>query len=144
MSISSLTGGCCRVPLHGLADVDGEVAHPFEVAVDLDRGHDHPQVHRHRLVEREQPEAAAVDLDVQLIDRFVAGKDLVSGLDVPFGHGLEGQPETLFGKAAHEEQPCLELFEFFLEVSNDALGGLHRHDRRTPTAVILAQTTRVF
>ena len=66
MSISFLTGGCAHVAPRRLGDVDREVADPLEVGVDLDRRDDRPQVGGHRLIQRQQREAAAVDLDVQL------------------------------------------------------------------------------
>ncbi len=72
MSISFLTGGCVRVAPRRFGDVDRQVAHPLEIGVDLDRRDNRPEVGRHRLVERQQREAAVVDLDVQLVDRLVA------------------------------------------------------------------------
>ena len=74
MSISFLTGGCERVAPRRLGDVHGQVADALEVGVDLHRGDDRPQVGGHRLVERQQREAAVVDLDVQRVDRLVAGE----------------------------------------------------------------------
>jgi hypothetical protein len=64
-----------QVALAGLGDVHRQVADPLEVGVDLHGRHDRPQVGRHRLVQREQLEAAVVDLDVQVVDRLVADED---------------------------------------------------------------------
>ena len=61
-----------QVARRRLGDVDRQVADPLEVGVDLDRGDDRAQVDGHRLVQRQQREAAVVDLDVQLVDRRVA------------------------------------------------------------------------
>jgi hypothetical protein len=69
------------------------------------------EVRSHRLVERQQAEAAVVDVDVQAIDRLVAGKHRVEQLviagDQPFDRGAH----AFFGEAAHLEQPPLERFE---------------------------------
>ena len=74
MSISFLTGGWRDVAPRRLGDVDRQVADALEVGVDLDRRDDRAQVGGHRLVQRQQREAAVVDLDVQRVDRLVAGE----------------------------------------------------------------------
>ena len=66
-----------QVALAGLGDVDGQVADPLEVGVDLDGGDDDAQVGGHRLVQRQQLEAAVVDFDVEVVDRLVAGQHRV-------------------------------------------------------------------
>ena len=75
MSISFLTGGVLRVAPRRLGDVDREVADALEIGVDLDRRDDRAQVDGHRLVQRQQREAAVVDLDVQRVERLVADQD---------------------------------------------------------------------
>ena len=75
--MSFLTGGCCAYRRAASRDVDGEVADALEIGVDLDGRDDGPQVDGHRLVQRQQREAASVDLDVQLVDRLVAVQDAV-------------------------------------------------------------------
>ena len=72
MSISSLDRRVLQVTSDGLGNVDGEVADALEVGVDLDGGDDRAQVHRHRLMQRQELEAAVVNLDVQLVDGRVA------------------------------------------------------------------------
>ena len=74
-----------------LGDVHGQVAHALEVAVDLDRRHDGAQVGRHRLLERQQLEAAVVDLDVELIDVAVAGQHLLEQAEVALDQAADGQ-----------------------------------------------------
>ena len=117
-----------RVAFGGFRDVDGQVAHPLEVGVDLDRGHDRPQVRRHRLVQRQQLQHAVVDLDVELVDRFVAGQDRLDEAEVAVGQALDGMADAFLGQAAHFEQAGLEHFEFFLKVSDEAF-----HGRVSPT-----------
>jgi len=105
MSISFLTGGMRRVAARGLGDVDGQVADAFEVGVDLDRGDNRAQVGGHRLVQREQLEAAVVHLDVQLVDRLVAVEHAVDGRDVAADQPVHRGADALLREAAHLEQP---------------------------------------
>ena len=109
------------VPFPGFRDVDREISDPFEVGVDLDGRDDCPQVGRHRLVQRQQLEAAIVDLDVEFVDRLVAVQDPVDHLDVAGRQPVDGRADALFGEATHLEQPALEHFELLLEMSNDTL-----------------------
>ena len=107
---------------YSLGDIDGEVTDALEVGIDLDGGDDRAQVDRHRLVQRQELEAAAVDLDVQLVDRRVAGQHAVDDGRVALDESADGRADAVLGEAAHFEQPCLELFELFLKVRNDAIG----------------------
>ena len=121
MSISFLTGRVLRVARAGLGDVDGQVADALEVGVDLDGGDDRPQVDGHRLVQRQQREAPAVDLDVQRVERLVAGEHARSIRSRSRSTSpLTARRTCFFGEAAHFEQPRLELLELFLEVPDDA------------------------
>ncbi len=73
-------------------------------------------------MERQQLEAAVVDLDVQLVDRLVAGEHALDR-DVALDEPLDGAAHPFFGQPAHLEQPRLELVELFLEVATDAFHG---------------------
>jgi hypothetical protein len=44
---------------------------------------------------------------------------------VAIDESLDRQPDVFFGETAHLEQTGLELFEFFLEVADDALDRFH-------------------
>ena len=79
-----------------------------------------PQVGGHRLVERQQREAAVVDLDVELVDRLVAAHHLVDERRVPRDQPAHGRAHPLLGQAAHLEQPRLERLELLLEMSYTA------------------------
>ena len=72
-------------------------------------------------MEREQLEAAVVDLDMKLVDRFVTVEHPVDRRDVPADEALHGRPHALLGQAAHLEQPSLECFELLLEMAYDPL-----------------------
>ena len=116
-----MTGGQREVAVRGLGDVDRQVADPFEVAVDLQRRHDHAQVRRHRLVQREQPERQAVDRDVQLVDRLVALQDAVQPVPVAGHERVHRDLDAVLGQPAHRQDRLLEVVEFLLEVPEPLL-----------------------
>ena len=128
-------------PRHGLlrdvaprrfGDVDGQVADPFEVGVDLHGGDNRAQVRGHRLVQREQLEAAVVDLDVELIDRLIPREDAVHARGVALDERPHRRADAILGEAAHLEQPRLELFQFFLKMTPVTFPRI-RHGRPTRT-----------
>ena len=72
----------------------------------LTRCHDRAQVGRHRLIQRQQREAAVVDLDVQRVERLVARRATRSiRLVVAIDEALHGQAHVFLGEPAHFEQP---------------------------------------
>ena len=108
-----------------LGDVDGEVAHALEVGVDLHGGDDRAQVGGHRLVERQQREAAVVDLDVQRVQRAVARQHARDEIAIAIDEPLDRQAHLFLGEAAHFEQPRLELLELVLKVPDALFGRRH-------------------
>jgi hypothetical protein len=113
-----LDRGMPQVAQARLGDVHGEVAHALEVGVDLHRGHDGAEVHGHGLMQRQQLEAAVVDLDVELVDGGVAGEHAFERAGVAPDEAVERRAQALLGQATHLEEPRLELVQFFLEVSH--------------------------
>ena len=77
MSISGLSGGCGSSLTHVLGDVHGLVADPLQVGVDLHGRRDQAQVRGHGLLQRQQLQAAVVDLDLQVVDLLVGRDDLL-------------------------------------------------------------------
>ena len=78
-----------RVPAPGrLRDVQGEVAHPLDVARAVDRRDHDPQVRRHRGLECEQPERPGLRLGAQVVDADVRGDHLLGELQVGLEQGL--------------------------------------------------------
>jgi len=67
-------------------------------------------------VQRQQPEAAVVHLDVELIDRLVTREDLGEERRVPGDEALDRRAYALLGQAAHLEQPPLQGLEFLPEM----------------------------
>jgi hypothetical protein len=105
-----------QVPLTGLGNVHRQVAHAFEVGVDLEGSHDGPQVCGHGLVKGEEAEASIIELDVQLIEGLVAACHRLDQGLVAQHEPLHGGTDPLLGQAAHFEQPGLHGLEFFPEV----------------------------
>ena len=56
-------------------------------------------------MQRQQLQAAVVDLDVQLVDRLVAVEHALDELVVALGQSLDGAADALLRQAAHLEQP---------------------------------------
>ena len=109
-----------------LRDVDGQVADALEVGIDLDRRHDGAQVRSHGLIQREQRKTAVVDFDVQPVNRFVLDEHAIDQFEIAIDEAFDRQTDVLFSQTTHFEQPRLELFELFLEMSDDAPGRLHQ------------------
>ena len=120
-----LDRGMLQIPLSRLGDVDGQIAHAFEIGVDLDRRDDRPQVDGHRLVQGEQLEAAVVDFDVQAVDRVVADEHAFDQLQVALDEGAYGEPDAVFREATHLEQPGLQDIELVLEMSDVSIHAVY-------------------
>ena len=121
-----------QVPLDGLGDVDGEVADALEVGVDLHRGQHGPQIDRDRLVQRQQLDAALVDLDVQVVEWLVARLHARREVGVALHQRGRHQAHLLLGDAAHHEQPLLQRVEVLLHLRHHPRDRLHRrHPTRT-------------
>jgi len=118
----------------------------FEIGVDFHRRHDRPQVGGHRLVERQQREAAAVDFDVEVIERLVADHHAIDQLVIPIDEPLDGEAHVLFGEPAHFEQPGLQPLEFFLKVPDDAFDGFGHGFRQAsrPALHLRMRTLRCY
>ena len=118
--MSFLTGGCADVLPRRLGDVDREVADALEIGVDLHRRDNGAQVHGHRLIERQQREAAVVDLDMERVERAVADEHARDEIAVAIDQALDRQSDLLLRQPAHLEQASLELLELLLKMP-DAL-----------------------
>ncbi len=114
-----------HVALRRLGNVDGEVADALQVGVDLHGGDDRAQVDRHRLVERQQREAAVVDLDVQRVQRTIAGQDARDQVAVAVDQALDREADSFLGEPAHLEKASFELLELVLEMADALFGRRH-------------------
>ena len=59
-----------------LRDVHGQIAHAFQIAVDLDGGGEKAQIARHGLMQGQQPGGEFVDLDIELVDALFGLPDV--------------------------------------------------------------------
>ena len=109
-----------HVALARFGDVDGQVPDALQVGVDLHGRNDGAEVGGHGLMEGQELETAIVDLDVQVVDRFVAGDHGLQDLGLALHHRLHRHPHPLFRQAAHGEQALLERFELLLEMPNQS------------------------
>ena len=141
--MSFFTGGRCDVTPRGFGDVDGEIADSLEVGVDLDRGDDCAKVGGHRLEQGQQRETAVINLDVQRVQRLVAGQHAVDVVVVAIHQPFDCDPDLLFGEAAHLEQPGLELLELFLEMPDSLFRCFHIFLRVGPHPHAPAELTLV-
>lgn len=81
-----------------LGDVDGQVAHPLELADHPQRRDQHPQVAGDGVLQGEQLEAVLLELLAQRVDLGVAGDDLLG----PLGVALEQRGRALGDRLADE------------------------------------------
>jgi hypothetical protein len=114
------------IPDGSLRNIHGQVADPLEVGVDLDGRDNRAQVRGHRLMQRQQHEAAVVDFDVQRVERPVAPHHALEQRPIPLDEPLDRKAHLLFSEAAHFEQPRLALLELFAEMRHHPLAGRHR------------------
>src|SRR5208282_5591593 len=75
------------------ADIDRQVAHAFQVRVDLHGTGDEAHVPGHGLVQGQQAVADLVDFDLQVVDVPVALDDPAGKLAVPVHDGLDGEAD---------------------------------------------------
>ncbi len=94
-----------------LGDVDGHVADPLQVAVDLDGRRDEAQIPGGGLPQGQEADALLLDLHVELVDLGIALDDLPGQFRVSLqergGHVLDG----LFRQGAQVEEVLLDVLE---------------------------------
>ena len=106
--------------LRALRDVDRVVADALEVARDLDRAHDEAEIARHWLLEGEQLDRQALDLDLQRVDLAVTGDDGVGAILIVLEQRVDGQIDQPFGAIGHGQEPLLERRQLVVKVAEPA------------------------
>ena len=101
MSISGLSGGWGSSLMRVLGDVHGLVADPLQVGVDLHGRRDEAQVRGHRLLQRQQLQAAVVDLDLQVVDLLVGADDQLGLVQAALDQGADRAVDALLHQRAH-------------------------------------------
>ncbi len=102
---------------HPFRDIDGDVADPFELGIDLEGRHQEPEIDGHRLRQGKDIHALAVDQRVELIHLPVPADDLFRPFDIPFEERATGGTKLEVHLAPHLDEVRLERLQFFLEVS---------------------------
>jgi hypothetical protein len=100
------------------------------MTVDLDGADQEAEVRGHRLLEREEREAAVVDLDAQEVHFLLVGEDILDEGLLAAHQGGDALVDHRLRHAAHGEEPLAQLLEIGLEVSlHRALPRLSRSGR---------------
>jgi hypothetical protein len=98
----------------GLCDVQGEVAHPLDVARAVDRRDHDAQIGRHRRLQGEKPERLLLGCDPQVVDPDVVRDHLLGQLQVRIEEGTRRVLHRQGGLAAHVGERVREPGELFL------------------------------
>ena len=93
-----------------LGDVDGKIAHAFEIGIDFERRDDQPEIGRHGLLQGEQVDGELVDLDFDFVDARLVAKHFLGGAAVFVNHGADAALDGRFDQRAHLQQLGLQLF----------------------------------
>src|SRR5574337_957876 len=94
-----------------LRDIDGVIAHPLEIAVDLDRGGDKAQVSGHGLLQRQQARGQVIDLDLHAIYAHFIFHDLADLFLVLFHQRKDTAVDGRLNQTAHLKQLLPQLVE---------------------------------
>lgn len=95
-----------------LCQIDRQISHALQIAVDLDRRGEETQIARHRLVQGEQPCGHLVDFDVEIVDTFLGLPDTAAQPVVAFHQRANAVVDGSLHQAAHFEQLVLQFAEF--------------------------------
>ena len=112
-----------------LGDVGRVVAHALEVARHLERRGDDPQVHRHRLAQREDAHRELVDLGLQRVHPPVVGDHLRGGTVVAADQRGDGGGKLLLDDAAHLQDRVVHAIQLLVVGLDRVLGS---HGSRLP------------
>src|ERR1019366_5063668 len=92
-----------------LGNADRQVAHSFQVGVDLERGDDQAQVGRHGLVQSQQADGEFVDLDLDGVDARFRAKNFFGGGAVFLSDRADAALDGGLDDGAHLEQLGFQL-----------------------------------
>ena len=99
-----------------LGDILGQVAHPLQIVVDLQRGDDEPQIVGHRLIEGQDFQALFLDLDLHAIDHRVVGDHLLGHHRVAIDESRDGVGDRLFDQRADVEDFLLQAVDLAVDM----------------------------
>ena len=107
-----------------LGDVGGVVSHAFEIARDLERGGDHPEVDRDRLAQGQNAHHQLVDLPLERVDSLVVRDDARGEAFVEPDQRADRRGKLLLDDSAHFENRIVHTVQF-LVVGLDRVLGSH-------------------
>jgi hypothetical protein len=97
-----------RELLGAAGDVHRMIAHALQVGGDLERRRDEPQVARQRLLQRQELDAALLDVDLHAVDRGVVAEHLLGQRGITARKGFQRLADDGLGAAAHEQEFLLQ------------------------------------
>ena len=113
-----------------LGDVGGVVADALQVAGDLQRRDDLPQVAGHRLAQRQHADDELLDLALQRIDLRIVLDHAGGRRGVAIQDRVGGERHLAFDHAAHLGDQVAQALQFLVVALDDMLGGVgHRRLR---------------
>ena len=110
---AGFSGGELR---HPLGDVAGQVAHPFEIIVDLQHRHHETEVGGDRLIEGEDLQALLFHLHLHAIDLFVVRHHSLGQIGVAVDERRDRLGDRLLHEGADSQDPLLEMFDLAFDV----------------------------
>jgi hypothetical protein len=105
-----------------LGDVHPVVADPLEIARDLDGGDNETKIARHRLLQRQQRDGRLLHLDLERIDRLVAGDHRLRLSRVALEQRLDGQLHEALRLLRHVDHRALQRIELIVKVAMPTIG----------------------
>jgi len=105
-----------------LGDVGGVVADPFQVAGDLQRRDDLPQVLCHWLAQRDQADDETARLPLERVHPGVGLDGAVGGGGILVHHRADGERHLALHQPAHFREDGVQAFQFLVVALDDMVG----------------------
>ncbi len=106
-----------REKQHPFGDVLGQVAHPLQIVIDLQHGHDEAQVGRHRLIEGQRLEHLLFDVDFHAVDFGVLVDNGPGEIAVAVDQGRDAFGQRFFHERPDEQNLLFEALDLPLQVN---------------------------
>ena len=76
-------------------------------------------------MEREQREAAVIDLDLEMVNLPITVDDRPCHADIAVDEGTNRQPEPLLHESTHRRKALFQTIQLFQEMSSGSRGFVH-------------------
>ena len=87
-----------------MGDADREVAHAFEIGIDLEAHHQQAKISGNRLIQSQQARDARIDIQLHLVDELLVFDDATGQAVIILDQGLDAGVNGRFDQAAHFKQ----------------------------------------